>query len=1056
MNSKIDQNTIFRNKVTNIFYPLLCMLLLQLLLLGITEQSLFAQSITKKQFVSEIRKRAVDVPEFFFIREWALNQPKESRPQVFLFGGAATAYATYIHRHLKKGDLGGAGSDIDISDIYDLVQDVDIVIDGTPEQAQELQQQLDKNFPRIQGNSTKSLWEVRPLRHQLGPKEALLSNSEIAYQHTDSLSSGFIEITQNNPKHRPEIHDLKKWSDGTETKHLYPFVNDILEGHNNYRFNPKHGETARAKNGMNPPIISVLRYFIKCSQYGMYDIPDDSKKVLKDLISKFNSKDLDNDYVQTWLAYNVKKLITNASDLNKTWEMLDEFGLRKLLSSINYTKEESSTSGLRIADWFKKEPIAEMEIKKNSSKQQGVTLEQYLTKLGYKQSNYLEDGVSKTGWMLAHEVRDYYAFNSMTKNPENKLNGFISRQGVNGEAAVAGNGFYVAIGNQGASTGGHTGLTIHLVAEPSAIEGVDFTKGAQNNHLVIKNRNMVSVIHDDIALTPSEFFTLIKDGKFVEIDPDADQAVKMKLEQTLVRRLKHLGDRDMEKLFPVVAQALREGKAQKELKLFPGTILSHAISLKTPATMLDLWLKDYFKSKEFTLINWNSFFNNPNFATDPSHQEQSLKLLSQALSESASTDGLNLGNHLLRMYLDYFKQPLSSQKNEIRSWLTSALKNVNLQTVSPSDRSEILSTILGRAKSENISVSEDRDVLLTIAKEFADDEFKLSLYKISKLGFESASSLLDPLLTPSALESIYKNALVHNDLVSLKDLLGGVTISAERQKEQNVLETWQKLALFEEWQKNNDNDKDLFSLIQLGVDHFNYHLAPAQVESILLHAIKDGNSNTIQFLEKSYSEEMKSIVPAMITKEGSALLREALSTGKEGISLWLQQKGVSIKDGELLPYTMMTFPKEKNLEIIQGSSSWDVPWSKSSPLYLAMKRLSSPQMHSPQAKTRQDYLDLRELTLAMIAQAKNSLSVPPSSDSSPLGLAVKMGDVEVVKKILGKGVKLSSDPVLFEALASGNLELFKLLLLAGADPKIPNGDGKTLLMVLIEKTNAKN
>ncbi|MBF0367623.1 MAG: ankyrin repeat domain-containing protein [Oligoflexia bacterium] len=993
--------------------------------------NLSAGEISKDQLASAIRDRITSVDEYAFIRNWALEQPEASRPQVYLFGGAATAYASYINRHAKKGDLGAADKEIDISDIYDLVQDVDIVIDGTPEQAQELQQQLDKNFPALQGGSDKSLWEVRPLRHTMGPKEALLNNPEIAKQHTDSLSSGFIEITKNSPAHMTEIRDLADWKDATTTADSY--LEDVRQGQNSYRFNPKHGETTRAKNGMNPPIISVLRYFIKASQYGAYKIPDESKKSLMKIIANTKASDFENSYVQTWLAYNIKKLFMNASDLNKTWEMLDQYGVRKMLAGLTYSEDKQGGGGIGLADWFNRESLAELLISKDAKVQ---TIEEYLSKLGYSKSDYLDDGVKMHGWVLSHEVKDYYAFASMTKNPENKINAFISRAGKVGEAAVAGDGFYTVIGTKGASTAGNTGLTIHLaVADPQAKYGIDFKEGAQSNHLVIKNRNMLKVIHEDLSLGVADFLSQILEGKYVEIDTTVDMAVKKKLERTLIRHLKNPSERDIENMIPLISSAFKQGKDGEQLKIIQGTIFDYVLKLKVPAAKLE-WPLDYFKSKRFTLSTLEEFLK----GKSKEYVEKSFELFKTALADQEA----KLGSKVIKMYRD------SKSGSESSKWLLQALSMMDVHSLSASDRAEIL-TLLKESTPERIP-----ELVKTVSRLIdtaSDKDFILSLYQAARNGFKGASLLLNQLLDKNVLTSLYEDVIA-NDNGALKDLLFGATIPLEKQKELKIAKS--------------DVLKQLpAAVIVDAVEQLDYDPGRKQMASLLLQAIENDNINLISLLEKKHPHTMKKIVPSFISKEGATLLRKMLSerpsSCKSGAE-WLVANGVSLRDEaftegapSLLTLSLGVLPKEVSLSIMKQSTSWDSPSSNTSPLYLTIKKLSSDQMQREKVKQSESYLNLRELILAMLEHRQASAN----DYASLLGPAVKSGDRDIIQNILQKGanaakaVDMNGDPILFEVVKSGDVELFKLLLTAGADPYATNKKGKTLLMAVIEDQNRK-
>ena len=122
----------------------------------------------------------------------------------------------------KKGDSKYQDEhfNYDYTEIYRSTQDMDLVMDGTAEQAEIFQQRLKQKFPYFEGN--KETWEVRLLKKSNGNKEALLNNPDFLNQHSDSNSTGMIEITDSK---EPLVKDLRDWD--SETPH---FLADIQKG----------------------------------------------------------------------------------------------------------------------------------------------------------------------------------------------------------------------------------------------------------------------------------------------------------------------------------------------------------------------------------------------------------------------------------------------------------------------------------------------------------------------------------------------------------------------------------------------------------------------------------------------------------------------------------------------------------------------------------------------------------------------------------------------------------------------------------------------------------
>src|SRR5688572_10931135 len=126
-------------------------------------------------------------------------------------------------------------------------------MDGTPAQAEELGKRLMARFPYLQG--VKSVWEVRLLRKTVGEKEALLDNPEFLNQHTDSHSTGLIDLTTG------EVKDVRDWRSKSPQ-----FLGDVLDAKLHYYFSKEHGKTSRAQRGLNPPIFSAIRFLTKAFQ----------------------------------------------------------------------------------------------------------------------------------------------------------------------------------------------------------------------------------------------------------------------------------------------------------------------------------------------------------------------------------------------------------------------------------------------------------------------------------------------------------------------------------------------------------------------------------------------------------------------------------------------------------------------------------------------------------------------------------------------------------------------------------------------------------------------
>ncbi len=157
--------------------------------------------LSLQHLTSEIAARRTRVPEFDFIRKEA----EKRGLRVWLFGGTAAGYSHYVKWDLLReaGDLRfqKARFDYDYTNIYRSTQDLDIVVDGSAKQAEELQKALTTQFPYFVGSKA-TPWEVRSLREASHDKGAILDDFGFMNQHTDSNSTGMVELT-NTPKASP-------------------------------------------------------------------------------------------------------------------------------------------------------------------------------------------------------------------------------------------------------------------------------------------------------------------------------------------------------------------------------------------------------------------------------------------------------------------------------------------------------------------------------------------------------------------------------------------------------------------------------------------------------------------------------------------------------------------------------------------------------------------------------------------------------------------------------------------------------------------------------------
>ena len=436
------------------------------------ETGRFAKSAVEANDLEEAIRTGLDkVEEITFLRQ---EMEKLGLKRGWLFGGTAAAFGHYVNWDLRRrqGDARFQPNrfDYDYTNIFRSTQDLDIVIDGTPEQAEALERRLREVYPHLQG--TQSAWEVRLLKQDRGSKEALLNNPNFSNQHTDSNSTGLIEFTQTSPG-EPLVGDLRD-PDARVPK----FFEDIRLGKLKFYYSRLHHTTKRFQKGLNPPIFSVVRYFTKLFQYELQVDPKD-KEYLQKIITEFQPSSLTEEQALRWLKKNGKKLFQNAVNLEYAANTLEDYKLRKKLFEFDSAAQLDSLSW-----WLNRKPLASLPLGQGA----GATA----ASLGITE--------------VAHETTDYLAYESITRSHTGEPNVFTSRTDAEGEAAMLGEGFYTKVGREGARG---TGITIRFMLDPAAREGTDFTFDRPSGYIVVHNKKALSVIPESLDLTPRQFFEVL-------------------------------------------------------------------------------------------------------------------------------------------------------------------------------------------------------------------------------------------------------------------------------------------------------------------------------------------------------------------------------------------------------------------------------------------------------------------------------------------------------------------------------------------------------------------
>lgn len=595
------------------------------------------RQLTEQELTTHVIEKISSVAEFKEIRELA----QSLGIRVWLFGGTASSFLHYVQWDLK---LQNGRFDYDFTNIFRSTQDIDIVVDATPEVALQFQKILSDQFPYFLGKKSND-WEVRTLRYPMNHpgdpdyKEALLGDPHFKNQNTDSHSIGMIEITSS--KNEPVIRDLKNWNAKTSL-----FLKDAVQNQIHFLRSDQHFNTPRAIRGENPEILSVLRVLVKAFQYELHLSPQDIAEIRK-IVAAFNPHEITNRTALRRIQSTSQKLIVHAINLEYAFDTLDQLGLRKKLISMGNPTLVGSP-----AWWLYREPLRSFPLGQgwgNTAEHLGLDI-------------------------VAHETSDFQAYESIVRSPLGSPNVLISRQSVSSEIALMGDGFYVSTGMTGARG---TGITIRFHLDPKAREGTDFNihqrSSRSGNYLLIKNKNALKVIPESLEMSPSEYFEFLTQGKDF---PSDDRALLWKLQRKIQNRLtsKIEDPREIKKVESIILEQLKtnsphhqrvfaewlrilDTKFKKDSQIYlsllketyradPAPLLDK-ILLLTRGTEMESWIQENYIPNLLNNLKkdiGNNAIQNALFSVNPVIQEFGHQALAQALHQKPTPELLALKN----------------------------------------------------------------------------------------------------------------------------------------------------------------------------------------------------------------------------------------------------------------------------------------------------------------------------------------------------------------------------------------------------------------------------
>lgn len=473
------------------------------------------------------------VDEFRFIRQRA----GELGLRVWLFGGTAASFAHYVAWDLRREDrsenLPKERFDYASASIYRLGQDLDLVFDGPVTAAETLEAELRERYRHFQGE--KSAWELRPLRKARGNKLPVLGGADFGAQHTDSQSVGLVEITLSA---EPTVRDALAWNASPA-----PFLVDTAKGRIRYLYSTKHGTTARAVDGLNPDILSAIRFLIKQQQFGLRAEPGDWAQV-RAVCEAYDPAAPTHGYVFRWLHRNVPKIVRFAVDVEDAFRVLDALGLREKLVRLGNPEIVGS-----MPWWLSRKPLRSFPLGQGD----GAT------------AGSLRIGV------VAHETTSLEVLEGIVRHPGDEPVVLVSRQDAAGENARYGEGFYTRVGDVG---GRNTGYTVRFALDPAAREAVDFVR-VGDDYVLVLNRAALKVLPDAIDARPRAFIALLEAAK-----PEHRGLVE-RVAERVFRKLPELDEAAERELAGAVAYAIENYRGEMDDRLLDPWFAS-AASQKRP------------------------------------------------------------------------------------------------------------------------------------------------------------------------------------------------------------------------------------------------------------------------------------------------------------------------------------------------------------------------------------------------------------------------------------------------------------------------------------------
>ena len=432
--------------------------------------SFAASKLNYNDFQYKLAQKTLEVKEFAAISELA----SKMNLRVWLAFGSAASFAYHIKFSiLAKQEPHKYNKDYEhlaYSNLFRSNQDLDLVLDATPEESIEFQKRLLNEYPYLAG--LKIHWDLRTLNYDIGNlgdisyREALLQNWSFAHQHSDSHSLGLIELRPLSDYNKsPLVRDARNW-DSNKSQ----FLQDVLDSNLSIYYSNSHAKTERYKNGTNPAYFPAIRALIKASQYNA-KINSNGMRALSQMfqsLPRANGKI--SDFEKKFLARFIPKLFHNSIDLNYTHFLIDALRIRQRLIEI-----ADAIDNQDIKWWLQRSPLPNYSQKKYSAKHS--LAKQIAQQLG----------VHKI--VLMHSFKTFGDYESIIRSPYLQMNAFREEQIVLGNGIVLKNrGIKTQLMQAGTRLSGYN---VIYELKPDAVSEYDFMYFKDKQVFIILNADAV-------------------------------------------------------------------------------------------------------------------------------------------------------------------------------------------------------------------------------------------------------------------------------------------------------------------------------------------------------------------------------------------------------------------------------------------------------------------------------------------------------------------------------------------------------------------------------------